>query len=127
MEYSQDEPDLTPMLDVVFIMLIFIIVTATFVNEVGISLPTSNDPKQQQASEKSAVVDINELNRFTLNGKAVDSRALQNQLAAFHAEYPDSPLVVRPNPQADTESLVHAMDAGRAVGMSVAFADVARN
>lgn len=122
MKEAEQEPDLTPMLDVVFIMLIFFIVTATFVNEKGLELPTKNDNVQSDEPTPSAIVDITPQNRYQLNGKPVDFRALQNRLAAFHAEHPDRPLVIRADPQSDTEHLVHAMDAGRAVGMSVALA-----
>lgn len=122
MENDNSEPDLTPMLDVVFIMLIFFIVTATFVKEVGLELPSSNDKSPADAAEQSAVIEIGASNRYLLNGRAIDKRALQNRLSAYRAEHPQSPLVIKSDPQADVDALVWAMDAGRAAGMEIAFA-----
>ena len=119
---NQSEPDLTPMLDVVFIMLIFFIVTATFVKEQGLDLPGNDEAKTPTSANQSAVLDISATNRYQLNGKPIDFRALKNRLAAYHAEYPDQTLVVRADPKADTEQLVFAMDCGYAVGMTVALA-----
>ena len=123
MDSDSAEPDLTPMLDVVFIMLIFFIVTATFVKEVGLDLPSDQNRNEQTSSNESVVIDITSNNRFKIQGKFVDKRALRNRLSAYHAESPERPLVIRPHGQSETEYLVYAMDTGRLVGMSVALAD----
>ena len=121
------EPDLTPMLDVVFILLIFFIVTATFVNESGISVPGQNSEHRDVDSKKSIVLEIRENNRYYLNNLHVDKRALINQLARLHAEDPSLPLVIAPDRNASTDLLVHAMDAGSLLGIDVAVAPPAHS
>lgn len=114
-QYNSDdsEPDLTPMLDVVFIMLIFFIVTASFVDEIGIDLPSDDSKPKNTNAKESLVVEITENNQFYVNKKHTDRRALLNYLSALHAEMPDKSIVVIPDLLSSTDSLVHALDIGR--------------
>ncbi|HKI74757.1 MAG TPA: biopolymer transporter ExbD [Pseudomonadales bacterium] len=115
---SEGEIDLTPMLDVVFIMLIFFIVTATFVKEVGLDVnsPDKNtNPKD--ADKQSIVVQVTRTNRIIIRGRDVDFRAVRANIERLHAENPDAPVVVQPNPDSDTETMVHVMDAARQAGV----------
>lgn len=117
---SQDneEIDLTPMLDVVFIMLIFFIVTATFVKEIGLDV---NSPDKNQnikdADKKSIVVRITNRDRIMIRGRDIDFRAVRANIERLHAENPDSPVVVQPHPDSTTEIMIHVMDSARQAGV----------
>lgn len=115
---SEEEIDLTPMLDVVFIMLIFFIVTATFVKEVGLDV-NSPDKNQnvQDADKQSIVVQITNRDRIRIRGRDVDFRAVRANIERLHAENPEAPVVVQPHPDSTTEVMVHVMDAARQAGV----------
>ena len=112
------EIDLTPMLDVVFIMLIFFIVTATFVKEMGLDV---NAPDKNQnikdADKQSIVVQITSRDRIRIRGRDVDFRAVRANIERLHAENPEAPVVVQPHPDSTTESMIHVMDAARQAGV----------
>ena len=116
-DYSQTdekEVDLTPMLDVVFIMLIFFIVTATFVKEIGIDV---NSPEKNQnikdADKKSIVVQITSRDRIRIRHRDIDHRQVRANIERLHAENPDAPVVVQPHPDSKTNTTIHVMDAAR--------------
>ena len=115
---EEDEIDLTPMLDVVFIMLIFFIVTATFVKEIGLDV-NSPDKNQnvQDADKQSIVVQITNRDRIRIRGRDVDCRAVRANIERLHAENPDAPVVVQPHTDSTTETLVHVMDSARQAGV----------
>jgi biopolymer transport protein ExbD len=78
MRRAQDsaDPDMTPMLDIVFILLIFFIVTATFLQEQGIQMaqPPSNDEEQTNPPQMPAIlVQIDDRNQIFINGRVVES------------------------------------------------------
>ena len=111
---SEDEIDLTPMLDVVFIMLIFFIVTATFVKEVGLDVNSPDkNANVKDADKQSIVVQVTRNNRIMIRGHDVDFRAVRANIERLHAENPDAPVVVQPHPDSSTETMVHVMDAAR--------------
>jgi biopolymer transport protein ExbD len=115
---EEDEIDLTPMLDVVFIMLIFFIVTATFVKEMGLDV-NSPDKNQnvQDADKKSIVVQVTQRNRIKIRGRDVDFRSVRANIERLHAENPDAPVVVQPHPDSNTETMIQVMDAARQAGV----------
>jgi biopolymer transport protein ExbD len=113
-----EEIDLTPMLDVVFIMLIFFIVTATFVKEIGLDV---NSPDKNQnvkdADKQSIMVQITNRDRIRIRGRDVDFRAVRANIERLHAENPDAPVVVQPHPDSTTETMIHVMDSARQAGI----------
>ena len=113
-----EEIDLTPMLDVVFIMLIFFIVTATFVKEIGSDV---NSPDKNQnvkdADKQSIVVQITNRDRIRIRGRDIDFRAVRANIERLHAENPDAPVVVQPHPDSTTETMIHVMDSARQAGV----------
>ncbi len=117
---QEEEIDLTPMLDVVFIMLIFFIVTATFVKEIGLDV-SSPDKAQapKNAHKQSIVVQISSRDRIRIRGRDVDFRAVRANIERLHAENPEAPVVVQPHPQSTTNTLIHVMDAARQADRSI--------
>ena len=117
-QQEEGEIDLTPMLDVVFIMLIFFIVTATFVKEIGLDV---NSPDKNQnvkdADKQSIVVQITSRDRIRIRGRDVDFRAVRANIERLHAENPEAPVVVQPHPDSTTETMIQVMDSARQAGV----------
>ena len=117
-EEEEAKINLTPMLDVVFIMLIFFVVTATFVKEVGLEV---NQPEDDQATpnpqDHKIVVRITSRDRILIARRDVDWRSVRANIERMHAEYPEAPVVIQPHPESRTETMVHVMDSARKAGV----------
>ncbi len=109
--------DITPMLDVVFIMLIFFIVTATFVKQAGIEV---NQPQASTAvvQEKANIlIAIDADNNIWINRREVDIRALRPNIERLHAENPKGSVVIQADRDSTNDTLVQVMDASRKAGV----------
>jgi biopolymer transport protein ExbD len=111
--------DLTPMLDVVFIMLIFFIVTASFVNETGLNVdrPPTTDQPPPDASNTNIVFRISESNEIMLEGRRIDIRSVRANVERLHAEKPEAKVVINSHPKAKTEVFVMISDQAREAGV----------
>ena len=110
------EVDLTPMLDVVFIMLIFFIVTATFIRERGLDVLRPDDNQQQNQSVAAIVISIDGRNDIWIDGRVVDERAVRANVERLRAESPDAPVLVQSDRQADTGVVIRTMDYAKQAG-----------
>ncbi len=111
--------DMTPMLDVVFIMLIFFIVTASFVNESGLDVnrpPTSDEPPPEQENT-NIVFRVSESNELTIEGRRIDIRAVRANVERMHAEKPEAKVIVSAHPKSKTEMFVQISDQAREAGV----------
>ncbi|MFL2530554.1 MAG: ExbD/TolR family protein [Porticoccaceae bacterium] len=111
--------DLTPMLDVVFIMLIFFIVTASFVNETGLNVdrpPTTDQPPPDSANT-NIVFRVSESNEIILEGRRIDIRSVRANVERLHAEKPEAKVVINSHPKAKTEVFVMISDQAREAGV----------
>lgn len=109
--------DMTPMLDVVFIMLIFFIVTASFVKEAGIDV---NRPEAATAVKKdraNILIAISDKGEIWINKRRIDVRAVQANIERLHAENPQGTVVIQADKKSTTETLIKVMDASRAAGV----------
>ena len=115
LEDEENEINLTPMLDVVFIMLIFFIVTASFLRESGLDTnrPDQDQPQVLQDEEGAILVIIDETDDIWIDNRVVDPRAVRANIERLHAEDPDRPLVVQTSTTSRAETLVAVMDASR--------------
>jgi biopolymer transport protein ExbD len=117
MDEEEASIDMTPMLDVVFIMLIFFIVTASFVKESGIDV---NRPEASTAVKKdkaSILIAISDKNEIWINKRRVDVRAVQANIERLHAENPQGSVVIQADKKSTTEYLMKVLDATRAAGI----------
>ncbi|EWH05097.1 MULTISPECIES: biopolymer transporter ExbD [Pseudoalteromonas] len=115
-EDDAEEINMTPMLDVVFIMLIFFIVTASFVKEAGIDV---NRPEAATAVKKeraNILVAISDKGEIWINKRQVDVRAVQANIERLKAENPQGSVVIQADKKATTDVLIKVMDASRAAG-----------
>ncbi len=111
------EIDLTPMLDVVFIMLIFFIVTASFIKEAGIEV---NRPEASTADKKENVnilVAVSATNEIWIDKRRVGKRAVRSVIERMHAENPKGAVVVQADNESNTETVAGVIDSARAAGV----------
>ncbi len=111
------EIDLTPMLDVVFIMLIFFIVTASFVKErtLNVNVPENADapPPPPTNENKTILVMVDAQNEVFIDGRRVDIRSVRSLIAQKNAANPGGGVVVRAHEESSTETYVKIADASR--------------
>ena len=92
---EESEINMTPMLDVVFIMLIFFIVTASFVREAGIDVNRPEAATAVQKDRAGILIAINEKGEVWINKRRIDVRAVEANVARLHAENPQATVVVQ--------------------------------
>jgi biopolymer transport protein ExbD len=116
---DESEVDLTPMLDVVFIMLIFFIVTASFIKEVGLDLsrPDGGATKSLQENE-NIFIEITNDGVIKVDRRAVDIRAVRPNIERLHAERPNGSVVIAPSGASFNGLLVEVMDQARLAGVT---------
>ena len=110
--------NLTPMLDVVFIMLIFFIVTATFIKQAGIEITRPEALTATQKPTVSVLVAIGPNGDIWIDKKRVDVGAVRAHIERIHAENPKGGLVVQSDRQAKSEKLLAVLEAARAAGIT---------
>ncbi len=109
--------DITPMLDVVFIMLIFFIVTATFLKISGIEVDAPKASTSVVQEKANILIAIDENNNIWINRREVDFRALRPNIERLHAENPKGTVVIQADRLSRNETLVKVMDASRKAGV----------
>ena len=112
-EEEESEINLTPMLDVVFIMLIFFIVTASFIKEAGIDVNRPDAQTREVQENANILVAISEANEIWIDRRRIDPRAVRAVLERLHAENPEGAVVIQADKKAYTETVVLVMDTAR--------------
>jgi biopolymer transport protein ExbD len=110
--------DMTPMLDIVFIMLIFFIVTTSFVKESGVEI---NRPSAATASKKeraNIMIGITETGDIWIQKRRIDLRSVRANIEKLHAENPEGSVVIQADKGAKTGTLIQVMDQVRLAGVS---------
>ena len=114
---EESEVNLTPMLDVVFIMLIFFIVTASFVKESGMDV---NRPDAATAVVKprgNILVAITPSGQIWIDKRQVDIRSIRANLERLYAENPQGAVVIQADEESKNGLLVAVMDAAKLAGI----------
>ena len=109
--------DLTPMLDVVFIMLIFFIVTATFIKETGIEIDRPDTKTAELKKTVSLLVGVSSDNIIWIDKKKVDIRQVRPVMERLHSENPKGGLVIKADSASKVEKVLAVMEAARTLGI----------
>ncbi|GAB4122660.1 MAG: biopolymer transporter ExbD [Rhodothalassiaceae bacterium] len=115
---DEAEINMTPMLDIVFIMLIFFIVTASFVKESGLDVnkPPPSEQQQKPDEKKNVLIQIDANNRVFVNLRPVDIASVRANVERLTAENPDAAVVIQPHPDAYAGLVVEVYDQSRQAG-----------
>lgn len=116
---QQDDADIniTPLIDIVFIMLIFFIVTTSFVKETGVEVDRPSANTAQQQDQGSILIAIRENGEIWFNKRNIDLRAVRANVERSHAENPEAGVVIIADKQSATGSLVDVMDQVKLAGV----------
>jgi len=114
---DEAEIDLTPMLDVVFIMLIFFIVVASFIKEAGIEVNRPDNSKSDPSDASSILVTITGDNQVWMENRRVDIRSVRANIQRLLAEDPEQPLTIKAERGAKAGTLVGVADSAREAGV----------
>ena len=109
--------DITPLIDIVFIMLIFFIVTATFVKETGIDVNKPDAPTATVKNKANILIAIDSNDNIWIDRRRVDPRSVRPNIERLHAENPQGSVVIQADKKSTNEMLVLVMDASRSAGV----------
>ncbi len=115
---EEAEINITPMLDIVFIMLIFFIVTTSFVKETGID---PNRPEAETAETKergNIMIAISPTDQIWMNKSSVELQQIRPMVEAARAENPESSVVIIADEEATTGLVIDLMDQIRLAGVA---------
>lgn len=116
---SEAKVDMTSLLDIVFIMLLFFIVTTSFVKTqaVDIAQPTNQCQANCKQDEKPILVSINEDSQVIFDSRIIDIEAVRANIESQLANSPKAPLLIRVNEMAQHEALIGALDQAKQAGI----------
>jgi len=119
-EEDETAVDMTPMLDIVFIMLIFFIVTCSLVKESGVAIDRP-DPNQSQdqpkTKKKNIFIKIDAANRITMDALDVDIRAVRARVEQKRAQNPEAIAIIGVHEDSETDTLISVVNTTRMAGV----------
>lgn len=115
---EESEINLTPMLDVVFIMLIFFIVTAVFVKDPGVEVERPEALTAFQAGAGSIYVAVTPQDEIWIDRDVIEPTEVRYAIERLHQESPEAGVVIKADSDARNELVIRVMDAAKAAGVS---------
>ena len=109
--------DLTPMLDIVFIMLIFFIVTSSFIKESGISVERPSAASAAEQPKGNILIAVSADGEIWIDRKQVDIRAVRSAVERMRLDQPDSTVVVQADKDARSGLVIRVMDQAKLAGV----------
>ena len=109
--------DLTPMLDVLFIMLIFFVVTASFVKETGINVDRPKASTAESKRDANILVAINANNEIWIDRRRIDIRSIRANIERLLAENPKGKVIIMADGSSDANTYAAVADAAREAGV----------
>ncbi|MFQ3323128.1 MAG: biopolymer transport protein ExbD [Pseudomonadales bacterium] len=117
-EEQGQQIDLTPMLDVVFIMLIFFIVTATFIKEAGVDVNRPVAETRDEVKNQNILVAVTATDEIWINKVLVKPTSVKAIIERMHADNPKGAVVIQADQQSTAEKFAIVYDAARDAGVS---------
>ena len=114
---EENSLDLTPMMDIVFIMLIFFIVTTSFVKETGVDINRPNAKTAERDERGNILVAITATNEIWIDKRRVDLKAVRANIERLKIEYPEGSVIIQADKESRSGLLVEAMDQIRLAGV----------
>ena len=109
--------DLTPMLDVVFIMLVFFIVTASFVKETGREVMRPDSTTAQDQPKAILLITVTADNEIWMDKKRIDQRALRRTIERMRIDNPKAALSIQADILADMNNIFVIVNSARDAGI----------
>ena len=116
-ERDESTIDITPMLDIVFIMLIFFIVTTSFVKETGVDINRPNAETAERDEKGNILVALTATNEIWIDKRRVDLKAVRANIERLKIEYPEGSVIIQADKESRSGLLVETMDQIRLAGV----------
>jgi len=110
------ELNMAPLIDMVFILLIFFIVTTSFVKETGVEINRPVASSATSRNKSSILIGINRENRIFLDSREIDIRAVRGNIERALAENPEGNVVIVADMDSSTRAVIMTMDACKLAG-----------
>jgi biopolymer transport protein ExbD len=110
--------DMTPMLDIVFIMLIFFIVTTSFVKEAGVDVSRPSAQTAERKERGNILIAITADNQVWIDKRQIDIRAVRANVERLHAENPEGSVIIQADKASTNGTLISVIDQARLAGVS---------
>ena len=114
---EKDEPNITPMLDVVFILLIFFIVTANFIKEPGLEINRPDSETAEVTENAAILIAIGSAGEIYMDGRRIDVRQVKANVLKLLADNPQGTVVVQADETASADAIIQVMDGARDAGV----------
>ena len=112
-----EEPNITPMLDVVFILLIFFIVTANFIKDPGLEINRPDSETAEITENAAILIAIGPAGEIYMDGRRIDVRQVKANVIRLMAENPQGAVVMQADKKATAEKIIAVMDEVREAGV----------
>ena len=114
---EKDEPNITPMLDVVFILLIFFIVTANFIKEPGLEINRPDSETAEVTENAAILIAIGAAGEIYMDGRRIDVRQVKANVLKLLADNPQGTVVIQADETASADAIIQVMDGARDAGV----------
>lgn len=110
--------NMTPLIDMVFILLIFFIVTTSFVKETGVDVSRPSAKTAVSKELANILIAIKPNGEVWMDGRQIDQRAVRANVERMHAENPEGSVIILADKEAKTGLLIEVMDQARLAGVA---------
>jgi len=117
-ESGTTEINLTPLIDMVFILLIFFVVTSSFVKESGIEVNRPSAKSAERQERGNIIISITKKGEIWIDRRRINLSALRANVERLHAENPEGSVIIAADRDARTGILVEALDQARLAGVA---------
>ena len=115
---EKDEPNITPMLDVVFILLIFFIVTANFIKEPGLEINRPDSDTAETQENAAILIAVGPTGEVWMDGRRIDVRQVKANVVKLLADNPQGSVVIQADEKAVADTIIKVMDGAREAGVT---------
>jgi len=112
------EVNMTPLIDMVFILLIFFIVTTSFVKETGVDVSRPSAKTAVKKEQANILIAIKPNGEVWIDKRQIDRRAVRANVERMHAENPEGSVIILADKESQTGLLIEVMDQARLAGVA---------
>ena len=112
-----EEINITPMLDVVFILLIFFIVTANFIKEPGLEVNRPDSETAEPTENAAILIAVGNAGEIYMDGRRIDKRQVKANVVRLLAENSQGSVVIQADEKATADTIMAVMDGAREAGV----------
>ncbi len=113
-----EEPNITPMLDVVFILLIFFIVTANFIKDPGLEINRPDSDTAEIQENAAILIAVGANDEVYMDGRRIDVRQVKANVVKMLADNPQGSVVIQADERAVADTIIKVMDGAREAGVN---------